>query len=231
MVYQTTLRSGEKVIYYMGELPDTISEVEDYSIACIPTENAAAIKKLTGKGFAFFDRSISLEIPLKNFRSPLSPGRKFRFSVTENWRPEEIYEVAKDTFENDCRFALDPGNAELKNELLYGFIADLKQKSVMAACFYQEQNLEGFNLWNISAGKGRVLLGAVSPQYRGSGVAVPLYSYTVEAMKKSGANTLRNGASTSNAASLNLHAMLIRCAGGAFRFGSSCDFYRRGITP
>ena len=229
MVYQTTLRSGKKVIYYMKALPDTMTEGEYYSMACIPTGDVAAAKRLHQEGFAFFDRSIFLEVPLKKFRLPISPGKKFRFSITGNWQPEEIYDIAKDAFENDFRFSLDPTrkNAELKNELLYGFITDLRQKSTMATCLYQEQCLKGFNLWNICAGKGRILLGAVSSRYRNSGIAMLLYAHTVEAMKESGAYTLRDFVATSNLVSLNLHAMLIRYAGGEFQFGSGWDYFRK----
>ena len=166
-------------------------------------------------------------MPLKNFRPAVAPGKKFALTIGEDWDPEEIYSIAKETFASDCRFALDYAQADtkLKNELLYGFIRELKRKEFTATLIYNDKNIEGFNLWNIHEGKGRIFLGAISEKYRNSGIALSLYSHTAEAMRERDAGALRNIVSCTNTASLNLHALLARCAGGVFRFGNCRDNY------
>lgn len=228
-MYRTMLRNGKTVGYYIDDFPDSAAEEEDYISVIVSAEDTYAAYELHRRGFRFMSRSLSLEIPLKNFRSAINPGKKFDMSVLNDWHPEEIYSIAKETFDRDSRFALDirGEDTDLKNELLHGFIFEQKRQGTMATLLYREGQLVGFNLWSICDGTGRILLGAVSEKYRNTGIAMPLYSCTMNAMKEREADTLRDIVSTSNMASLNLHARIIQCGEGIVRFGHCRDCYKK----
>lgn len=228
MVHRAVLNSGKTVSYYIGELPKIEVALEDFTVVSMPAKDVAA-SELRHRGFSFVERCVPLEIFLKRFRSPLPLGKKFTLSITEDWQCEEIYNTAKETFEKDYRFAVDAAQEDegLKNELLHWAIGDLKQRGAVATCLYREQQLEGFNLWDVQDGMGHILLGAVSARYRSSGIALPLYCQTLKAMGERGASGSRSVIASSNTASLNLHSILIRCAGGEFRFGTCLDVYRK----
>lgn len=115
---------------------------------------------------------------------------------------------------------------ELKNELLQGFILEQKRQGVMATCLREGGELEGFNLWRVQGCAGRIILGAVSAQDQGTGISLPLYSCTLDAMKGRSL-VLRDIVASTNTASLNLHAMLARCAGGRLRFGPCIDHFKK----
>lgn len=226
-MYKAVLRNGKTVGYYIDELPDANAS-EDYISVSIQAEDTAASSELQRRGFFFAERRITIEIPLGKFQANLSPGRRFDLSVSDQWDVEEVFRIAAGTFHKDVRFALDSRqeDTELKNELLYGFILEQKRQGVMATCLRAEGELEGFNLWRVQGCAGRIELGAVSAQYRGTGIALPLYSCTLNAMKDS-SSVLRHNVASTNTASLNLHAMLARCAGGGFRFGPCIDHYKK----
>ena len=225
--YTAVLRDGRTVGWYMDMLPPA-GEEQDYMSVTIPTVDGLSARKLVRQGFAFADRSILLEVQLQRFRPTVPLGKKFTLSVTSDWDPEEIYNVACGSFETDRRFALDMEQKDtaLKNEMLRLYIGVRKDKGDMASCLYRDGKLEGFNLWRVREG-GRVMLGAVSAAYRNTGVAFPLYCQTLCAMREAGADVLSEYIASSNTASLDLHAMLIRCAGGAFRFGPCRDHYKK----
>lgn len=229
-MYSTVLQNGKTAGWYFNELPGAGGPGEDYMSVSIPSYETEMAGALLERGFRAVERGIVMEMPVGRFRPAVSPGKKFGIAVQEDWRPETVFSVAKESFETDSRFAFGPAgeNTALKNELLYGYLTELKREGKITATFLsQEGRLEGFNLWNIQEGAGRVLMGAVSGRYRNTGIALPLYSHTVEAMRERGANTLRDIVASSNMSSLNLHAMLIRCAGGVFRFGYCQDSYRK----
>lgn len=232
-MYRTVLQNGKTAGWYFNELPDAGTPEEDYTSVFLSSEEADMTGSLLRRGYSFIERSIVMEIPLDKFRSAVRPGKRSRIEVVEDWQPEAVFGIAKETFETDCRFGFDPARKDtgLKNELLCGFITELRREGdTIATYLCQEERLEGFNIWHIRRGAGQVLLGAVSDRYRNSGIALPLYSRTAEAMKERGAGTLRDVVASSNLSSLNLHAMLVRCAGGAFRFGYCQDCYRKEAT-
>lgn len=232
-MYRTVLQNGKTAGWYFNELPGAGAPEEEYMTVTIPSYETEMAGALLERGFRAVERSIVMEIPVDRFQPAVRPGKKFGIAVQEDWRPDTVFSVAKESFEADSRFAFGPAreNTALKNELLYGFLTELKRGGgIIATYLSREGCLEGFNLWNIQEGAGRVLLGAISGRYRNSGVALPLYSHTVEAMRERGAGTLRDIVASSNISSLNLHAMLARCAGGAFRFGYCQDNYRKEQT-
>lgn len=225
--YETTLPSGRTVGYYVATLPPEDAE-RDYMAVIIPSDGMSSYA-LMRRGFCFGGRSISLEIPLGRFRPAIAPGKKFRTMVGENWQKEEIFGLAKNTFDKDERFALDLAqtDTELKNELLHGYLGELKRQGALATLFYEGSSLEGFNLWLPNGADARIVLGALSARYRGTGLALTLYSHTLCAMKERGVEWLCDIIDSANTASLNLHAMLIKSAGGAFRFGPCRDHYKK----
>ena len=227
-MYTTVLHDGRTVGYYIDTLPSK-GEEQDYMSVTVQAEDKDSAQKLFHRGFRFADRSILMEIQLRYFKSTLTQGRKFDLSIKSNWEPEDIYVVACECFENDCRFALDweQRDTELKNALLLRYINDRKNKGDVATCLYREGKLEGFNLWKIQENKGRIMLGAVSRSYKNTGIGFSMYSYTLCAMRETGINMFSEYIASSNLTSLNLHAMLIRFAGGTFRFGSCRDHYKK----
>lgn len=231
-MYSAVLRNGKTVGWYFNEPPDTGAAEKDYMSVAISSEETEMARRILREGYSYIERGIVMEIPINSFQPAVRSGKKFAFSVVEDWQPEEVFNVAKESFETDYRFAFgsEQENKELKNDLLHSFITELMFGGITTIATYlcQEGRLEGFNIWNVGEGTGQILLGAVSSKYRNSGIALPLYSYTVEAMKERGANTLRNVVASSNRPSLNLHAILARCAGGVFRFGCCQDFYQKG---
>ena len=224
-----TLQNGQTAAYYVDELPDKNAK-EDYISVELTAKDKENALILMQRGFFFTDRCVTLEIPLKNFRPMLKPGKRFSLSVTDQWDEKEIFQVAQKSFERDPRFALDLWNeaTDLKNELLYHFISSQKQQGLTATCLRREGQLEGFNLWQMKDGIGCIRLGAVSVQYQGTGIAMALYSHTLNSMKEQDNTLLQDFIAVSNTASLNLHAMLARCAGGEFHFGIGIDHYLKG---
>lgn len=223
------LQNGQIAAYYVDELPAENAK-EDYISVELATGDRENALTLAQRGFLFADRRVVMEMPLKNFHPMLKAGKRFSLSVTDRWEEEEIFRVARESFERDPRFALDPRNeaAALKNELLYHFISSQKQQGLAATCLRREGQLEGFNLWQLQDGVGCIRLGAMSAQYQGTGVAMALYSHTLNAMREDGALLLRDLIMASNTSSLNLHAVLVRCAGGEFHFGTGRDYYLKG---
>ena len=225
--YSIALSSGKRAGYYIGMLPPADAGY-DYISAAISADDEERAAALSRGGFRFAERRIAFEIALRGFCPAMPLGKKFRAAVETDWQPEAVYAVAKDSFERDCRFALDVSGKDeaLKNELLCGYIRQLRERGATATCLYQDDCLEGFNLWTMNAAVGQILLGAVSAKYRGTGVALALYSRTAVCMKEQRDDAvMRNIIASSNTASLNLHAMLARSAGGAFRLGPCWDYY------
>lgn len=226
-VYTTVMQNGRTVGYYINILPPE-GTAQDYMSVTVPAEDKDSARELIRQGFVFADRSIPVEIPLGQFRQSLEPGTKFHKDVKDDWVPEEIFSLAKGSFETDCRFAVDieQNDIALKNELLRGFIGQLREESTMATCLYSSDGLVGFNLWTLHGDVGRIVMGAIAEQYRGAGVALLLYSQTALAIREKRA-VLCDIVACSNTSSLNLHAMLIRYAGGTFRFGPCRDHYKK----
>lgn len=225
--YTTVLRNGRTVGYYFGVPP--LEEEQDYMSVTVPAEDRSSREQLQGRHFQFADRSILLELPLRKFRPAVSAGEKYKISMERDWRIEDVYSVASESFDNDPRFAIDKEQKDvaLKNELLHWYIGVRKECEDTATFLYRDNLLIGFNLWRVKGPDGRVMLGAMSKQYQGTGHALSLYSATLCAMRDAGTDVLREYIAGSNTSSLNIHAMLIRFADGAFRFGSCRDIYQK----
>lgn len=195
----------------------------------IPADDRTSADELVRRGFRLAERSIPIEIPLGRFQSSLAQGKKSRLLVRYDWDLKEVFSLAKNSFETDGRFALDmeQNDTALKNELLLGYISELKEVGAMSTCLYSSDGLEGFNLWVLQGDTGRVVLGAMAQRYRGTGMALSLYSQTAIAMRANNVVVLRDIVACSNTASLNLHSILIRNSGGVFRFGTCLDQYKR----
>ena len=206
-VYRTALKDGKTVGYYFNDIPQNVTE--NYISAAVPSDNVSASKELFKRGFRFADRSLMMEFPIKDLSSPMRCGKKYSLSVTKDWSPEELYVIANDSFDSDHRFVFD-NDKTVKEQLLCGFIKDLKEQHLWATLMYHDDSLIGFNLWRINNGNGRIMLGAVSAAHKGTGIAVPLYSHTLDAMARNGADQLREFISSSNISSLNLHLLLTR---------------------
>lgn len=227
-ILSTVVLGGKTVKYYLRTMPPE-EESGDYISVTIDADQPEIARELQRRGYLFTERSICLEVPLKKFTPTLGAGKKFRLS-TSDWQPEEVYAVASESFDSDRRFAVDMAQEDtaLKNELLHQYIFGLKKEAASAVCLYQGDQLEGFTLWQFVQEKNaRIRLGAVSKKYLNTGIAMSLYSQTLCAMKEAGAEVLDEYVATSNLSSLNLHAMLIRCCGGTFRFGLCRDSYRK----
>lgn len=228
--HRTVLRNGKTVGYYYDTFPNV---EEDYVSISMPACDPYQIVEAYRRGYILSDRGFEISIALKNFKSMIRPGKRFSVALTDDWESEEIYNIAKGSFSTDRRFALDllQKDTELKNELLYDYIRELKKQGVHATCLYRDEDLEGFNLWGMDNDAGRIMLGGVSSRYQNTGVALSLYSGTMEAIRSqapSNSAVVCDEIGSSNTASLNLHAMLARFAGGEFRFGNCTDYYRKG---
>lgn len=228
-MYEAKLKNGRCARYFIGAVPAEAEEAAEYLSVKVPTNDRQAAWELQRRGYLFAERSLPMAIPLRSFKAAVRPGKRFEFAVTAEWDPAAVYTVAQQTFDTDNRFALDLAQAdrELKNELLHRFILDQRRQGTMATLLRGDGQLQGFNLWRLESGVGRVWLGAVAEKYRGAGLAFPLYCHTMEAMRERGAAALRDIVGTSNAAALDLHAMLVRCVGGNFRFGACNDLYKK----
>ena len=201
---------------YIAEIPDDILANGDYVIAFLGKDEESAAVSLLSKGFRFVDRSISTVLRIAEPQFPTRCGNKFKFVVSKEIDQEAIYRIALGHFDKDCRFALDQAGIapDLKDELLYRYIGDLKERGLVASYCLREGILAGFNLWTVEGDGGRIYLGAISKRYQHTGIALYLYAYTIQQMKEAGASLLRDRISTANAASLNLHMMLARFLGG-----------------
>ena len=209
-----SLQSGQTVAAgNLGEMSEKTLTDMDYVIA-ISKEQRISCEAL---GFRFADRSMYTALRISDFRWEMPHGGKFTFTLSEDWRIEEIFRVASEHFGSDCRFALDCAKSDqnLKNELLCRYIGDLKQRGMTASLCWREKTLTGFTLWSVESGAARIYLGAVVKRYQHTGIALYLYGYTIQCMKKQGAWDLKDHIFTSNNASLNLHSMMGRYGGGS----------------
>lgn len=211
-----SLQSGQTVA--AGSLEEmskkTLPDM-DYVIA-ISKENRIPCGAL---GFCFADRSMYTALRISDFHWEMPHGGKFTFTLSENWQIEEVFQVASEHFDSDCRFALDLAKSDqnLKNELLCRYIGDLKQRGMTASLCWREKALTGFTLWSVESGVARIYLGAVAKRYQHTGISLYLYGYTVQCMKEWGAWALKDHIFTSNNASLNLHSMMGRYGGGQLK--------------
>ena len=204
------LKDGKTVGYYYKRNIEEDNSEEDYAIFIVDSDAKEKGQKLAERGFCFADRSLRIEMPIKNWNGKMKAGKKQKFIISEDWNPKEIYQIAKHEFTRDCRFAVDIGiwNQEVKNELLYNFIARLREKKYMATCCYIENKLEGFNLWSLEENTGTILLGAVTERYEGTGIAMYMYSSTLQWMKNHAGEFLLNNVFSSNLQSINFHIAL-----------------------
>lgn len=228
-VYRTTLANGKTAGYYYGNVPENAAE--DYISVAVPSEDCGSKTMLQRQGFCFAERSIMLEFPIRNFRSPMKTGKKYMFCVTQNWQTDEVFAAANGSFDNDCRFSLDAEHKDkaLSAELLAGFVSELRKQRLYATLLYSGRELVGFNLWRTADGAGRIMLGAMSAERKNTGVAAALYAKTLEAMCENGAECLRDYIGSSNVSSINLHMLISRYCqnggGNSARFGNGYDYF------
>ena len=145
---------------------------------------------------------------------------KNRFSLWKDWDPEDIFEIAKEHFDNDFRFALDD-DKDRKCELIRHYIEKLKREGAFASLLYRDEELAGFNLWKRDEkGQGRIYLSAVKSGIKNVGIAVFLYEFTLKAMAEEGIKQISEWVSVRNLPSLNLHNKLF---GGNYKFNGYSD--------
>lgn len=72
----------------------------------VTVEDKASAQELVWRGLRFTDRSIPMEILLKQFRPPLDLGKEFCLAVKDGWESEELFSLARGSFETVGRFAV-----------------------------------------------------------------------------------------------------------------------------
>nr|WP_302141644.1 hypothetical protein [uncultured Schaedlerella sp.] len=226
---KVVLNNGKRVGYYYREIPVLYKPEEDYIIVIISSDDRMQENNLMKKGYYFADRSISLEIAINKWEERVYLENNFYFKVSTEWNVEELYQLVKKEFNKDCRFAVDikMSDLNLKNELLYNFIVSLRKKNIWATCCYMDNHLVGFNLWGIQEKKGHIFLGAVSNKYKGTGIAIYIYSCTIQNMKNEGIKILLDTIFTSNIQSINLHIMLAKKGEARLKIKKYEDWYKK----
>ena len=213
-----TLQNENTVGYYADKISEALTAQENYTLIRMPHNADIPKFELYQNGFVFAERSLNTEIPISSYVPQIKNGNKFDYTVSKNWNPDNLYNISKPFFNDDCRFAVDieKENKELKNELLYSYLISLKRQSRMATLCICSDEIIGFNIWDKDENtkNGRVLLGSMSDRYKGTGIALYLYLYTVQYMKECGITALSDKIFSSNISSLNLHIILSSHTGG-----------------
>lgn len=212
MVEIIRLNDGTNISFVENEAPD-IENVSDFCVHYVKTECADTIAELRKQGYIFADRLMKIEITLADWEPYYyrEGGNSLLYKISGSWSEEDIYELVKDDFGEDRRFAVSIQHPDerRKRELLHRYIRKLKDSDYQISLCYKGSELVGFNLWKISDNVGSILLGASTKKFRNGGV-IYLYELTLLTMKKMGALKLSNRVSTSNLAAVKLHAALGR---------------------
>ena len=210
MMQTITLNDGSGVVYMQDEELRNIDSPE-FCVYYVRADDVKTICRLREQNYMFADRLMKIEINLSDWNPSYYIPDKCRFQceILETWSIEKFYELAKDEFQTDRRFAVSMGlpDERRKKELLYQYICQLQEEQYRATVCFKEHELAGFNLWKIQDDAGTVLLGAVSRKLRG-GASICLYEAALLAMKEKGAVKLSNRISTSNLAAVKLHMAL-----------------------
>lgn len=202
------LEHSENIVYL--DLADDISENNgNYIIATSDPDDTQRIKELSRHGFIFLDRTLLETIETRKLNDRLL--RMIRYDVSEDDTfTDDVFDLAKRTFEKDRRFHLKPDYD--KNDAAHLIDRYIKyfetQESILFKCKYKEQ-LAGFIIIsNLGSSSCENVLGAVAPEFQSRGAAVSLYVYMVKALREKGFEQITGRISTKNSASLNLHILL-----------------------
>lgn len=226
-----TVTTGDgKIVTYCTHVSEIKPAMDMSDFVILSGEGAGSLENgisLEEMGFVHADCSVNMlcRIVVPEDRETAEDeknrdGSKNRFLLSKDWDPEDIFNIAKEHFDNDFRFALDDDKGR-KCELIRYYIGKLKKEGAFASLLYRNKELAGFNLWKRDEnGLGRIYLSAVKSGIKNVGIAVFLYEFTLKAMAEEGIKQISEWVSVRNLPSLNLHNKLF---GGNYKFNGYSD--------
>ncbi len=221
-----TVTTGDgKIVTYCTGVSEVKPAMETSDFIILSGEGSGSLESnadLREMGFVHADCSVNMlcRIAVLEEGDKKRDGSKNRFSLSKDWDPKDIFEIAKEHFDKDFRFAVDD-DKNRKCELIRHYIEKLKREEAFASLLFKDEELSGFNLWKKDEkGQGRIYLSAVKSVIKNVGIAVFLYEFTLKAMAEEGIKQISEWVSVRNLPSLNLHNKLF---GGNYKFNGYSD--------
>lgn len=180
-----------------------------FTLKVDPLENTENLKKY---GFYYADTLTEPFCKAENFE----PYEQQGIEMSRQYERDEILEIAEEAFKGG-RFHRDfniPNHMADKRYM--NWVHDLIEKDLIIALIY-EGKTAGFYAYE----NDKILLLAMSKNYRGKGLAKAFTSYCVREQFAMGHSELKTSISPSNVASLNVFISL------GFRLRKSTDVYHK----